>query len=86
MKWGDQIHYKDSTLSEHYIEYEYDENGNYTHIKYSFGYERWYEYDSNGNVIHTKDSNGYEDWWDYDDKGKLIYFKNSEGYEERNEE
>lgn len=31
--------------------YEYDENGNITHLERSNGYEEWKKYDEKGNLI-----------------------------------
>ena len=61
--------------------YEYDEQGNKIHCKYSDGDEEWYEYDAKGNMIHSKDSDGDEEWYEYDAKGNMIYSKSSDGSE-----
>lgn len=34
-----------------WFHYEYDENGNITHLKHSNGYEKWQKYDEKGNLI-----------------------------------
>jgi len=61
---------------------EYDEKGNITHFKSSYGYEFWKEYDEKRNETHYKNVNGCESWTEYDDKGKVTHYKSSDEYEE----
>lgn len=45
---------------ENCFEYDDDDNGCLSHVKYSDGSEEWYEYDTNGTLIHMNDSEGFE--------------------------
>ena len=67
-------------------EYEYDLNGNITHIiQYYFNSNEIYQetkniYDSKGNLIYSiitfpYSSDKYESWYEYDDKGNRIHNK-----------
>ena len=63
--------------------FKYDEHGNKTYQKDSYGNEYFYEYkyDEHGNIIYKKDSDGYEWVWKYDEHGNMTYKKNPNGYE-----
>ena len=45
------ISYIHSMSGTEWFKYEYDENGNITHLERSDGYEKWQKYDEKGNLI-----------------------------------
>lgn len=49
------ISYIDSMSDTEWFKYEYDENGNITHLERSNGYEEWKKYDEKGNLISYRD-------------------------------
>ena len=49
------ISYIHSMSDTEWFKYEYDENGNITHLERSNGYEEWKKYDEKGNLISYRD-------------------------------